>query len=209
MSIVGRILGVVVGVVLAAGAGLALWLLWAPQPVDATIGSSALSVAITMSERARWAATGALALAELLALGMLFASMRGRSRPRVIELATGEHQSVLVAPSELERQVEQAALDADLVSEAHARVQPVGQRSVAVDLSLEVEPEAELKRVVDDVQQRIATSLSSRYGAEMQGAPKIEVRYARERSDRSRRRHSTTVRTPATTASDERPVIEK
>jgi len=209
MSIIRRILGVVVGIVLAAGAGLALWLLWAPQPVDATISGSALSVAITMSENARWAATGALALVELLALGILFASMRGRSRPRVIELATGEHQSVLVAPSELERQVEQAALESDLVSEAHAKVESAGQRSVAVEVSLEVEPEAELKSVVDDVQQRIATSLSSRYGAEMQGAPKIEVRYARERSDRSRRRHNPAVRTPATTANDERPVIEK
>lgn len=207
MSIIGRILGVMIGLVLVAGAALALWVLWAPQPVAGSLAGTALSVEITMNEVARWAVTGGLALLELLALGMLVASLRGRSQPRLIELATGDHQSVLIAPSELERQVEQAALEADLVSDAHADVRAAGERSVAVNLEIEVDQDAELKHVVDDVQQRIASSLSSHYGAEMQGAPKIEVRYAREPSDRSRRRHSPVASMSA--AADERPVIEK
>ena len=207
MSIIGRILGAVIGLVLVAGAAVALWVLGAPQPVAGSIAGTDLSVEITMSETARWAITGGLAVLELLAIGMLVASLRGRSRPRVIELATGDNQSVLIAPSELERQVEQAALDADLVSEAHADVRAAGQHSVAVNLEIEVDPDAELKQVVADVQQRIASSLSSKYGAEMQGAPKIEVRYAREHSNRSQRRHDPVMR-PVVTA-DERPVIEK
>ena len=101
-----------------------------------------------------------------------------KARPRLIELATGEHQSVLVAPDELQRQVEASATEAERVEEAHATVHGTRGRTLAVDLAITVDPDSEIRRVISDVQERVAVGLSSRYGVTLRRKPNIEVRYA-------------------------------
>ena len=187
MSVIGRVLTVVSALLLLSIVLGGVWLLWGPGSLEYANSGVDMSLLVTMDTVARLVATAALSLVGLLAVSALLASVRGPSRPRLIELYAGDHESVLVAPVELERQLETVARDAERVYEAKAQVHPAGNRSVSVDIALDVEPEAELSVVVADVQERMATALAARYGISFERKPRIQVHYARDRDDRRHR----------------------
>lgn len=184
MSLIGRVLALVSALLLLSVVLGGVWLLWGPGSLEYADKGVDLSLLLTMDTVARLVATVALVFVGLMAVSALLASVRGPSRPRLIELYAGEHESVLIAPAELERQLETVARDAERVYQAKAQVHPAGNRSVAVDMALDVEPEAELSTVVADVQERMATALAARYGISFERKPRIEVHYARDRDDR-------------------------
>jgi len=184
MSLSGRVLALVTALLLLSIVLGGFWLLWGPGSLEYADKRVDVSLLVTMDTVARLVATGALVLVGLMAVATLLASVRGPSRPRLIELHAGDHESVLIAPAELERQLETVARDAERVYQAKAQVHPAGDRSVSVDMALDVEPGAELSTLVADVQERMATALAARYGISFDRKPRIEVHYARDRDDR-------------------------
>lgn len=191
MSIIGRLITGILALLVLALVAAALAIGWLGGTAGVARGGVELSVSVTADSSGRLAAGIVVMLAGVTSLIALVLAFRRPSPPRLIELHAGEHESVLIAPSELERQLETVARDAALVSSARAEVQPAGDRSVSVDLTLDVEPDAEVGAVVTDVQQRIAAALAARYGIALNRTPRIQVRYAGDRDTR-RREHPQT-----------------
>jgi hypothetical protein len=190
MSILARTLAILSALVIAAIAIGFVGLLWYRPSTDVGTDMLRISAAIDASDTGKWIATGiAVAVILYAVAGVLAAAW---PRERLIELRAGEHESVRIAPSTLEHQLEDVVREAGQVREARVEAHADGDRSVALDLEVVIPPQAEVASVVADVQRRLATALASQYGISMSKKPRIEVRYMdRDRPPRGHRRFIT------------------
>jgi hypothetical protein len=184
MSVLARALALISALLVAAAAGAFIWLLWVRPSFDVTTEMFQLAADMSATDSGRWIATGAASALIVYALSSILATTWPRQR--LIELRAGDHESVRISPSALERQLEDIVRGAGQVRDARVEVHREGDRSVALDLSVAIPPQSEVASVVADIQRRLATSLAAQYGISMTKKPKIEVRYT-DREERPRR----------------------
>lgn len=174
-----RVIALVLALPIVMLVGAFIALLWSERALD--VGSAStlnMSGQLTGTDEAKWVATaiaGGIGLLALVLAGIEWWPSRGR-----IELEGTNNETIRIPISALEVAVERDARDVSRVEDADATVHR-RKEGVAVSIRLTAQPDAEVRSLIDEVAERVATGLTRRYGVELTQRPDVEMQYAKRR----------------------------
>lgn len=184
-----RVIALLLALPVVTLAGVFVALVWSERALD--IGNATtfnMSVQLTGSDEGRWIAmviAGGIGLLALVLAGLEWWPSRGR-----IELKGASDETIRLPIAALEAAVERDARDVPRIEGAEATVERRDE-GIAVSLRLTAQPDAEVRSLIDEVADRIASGLARRYGLELTQRPDIEMRYSKPRWWHLTRRGST------------------
>lgn len=174
-----RVIALVLALPIVMLVGAFIALLWSERALD--VGSAStlnMSGQLTGTDEAKWVATaiaGGIGLLALVLAGIEWWPSRGS-----IQLEGTSNETIRLPISALKAAVERDARDVSRVEDADATVHR-RKEGVAVSIRLTAQPDAEVRSLIDEVAERVATGLTRRYGVELTQRPDVEMQYPKRR----------------------------